>query len=68
MTTPNWVQQAWQLGGPAGEIAAMYLHGPEAREYTPAMVADAMGALGIDVTVGQVAEYRNARKGPLTDG
>ena len=68
MTTPHWVQQAWRLDGPAGEIAAMYLHGPDAREYTPAMVAAAMGALGIDVTVGQVATYRQARKGPITDG
>lgn len=58
----RWVQQAEALDGAAGEIAAMYLHGPEAREYTPDMVVAAMGALGIDVTIGQVIAYRNTRK------
>lgn len=60
--TFHWVEQAEALEGPDGEIAAMYLHGPEAREYGPEMVVAAMGALGIDVTVGQVIAYRTRKK------
>lgn len=58
----DWVQQAEALGGAAGEIAGMYLHGPEAREYEPDMVVAAMAALGIEVTEAEVLRYRNPRK------
>lgn len=59
----SWVAQAEALEGAAGEIAAMYLHGPEAREYEPDMVVAAMAALGITVNEQQVVRYRNSRKG-----
>lgn len=62
--TPWWVQ-AEQLDGNAGEIASFYLDGPMAREYTPDMVAAAMGALGIDCTPQDVLQYRNTRKKDL---
>lgn len=61
----DWVAQAEALEGSAGEIAAMYLHGSEAREYEPDMVVAAMGALGVEVTVAQVIHYRTSRKRPL---
>lgn len=58
----DWVERAEQLPEPYGEIARMYLHGPEAREYEPEMVVAAMAALGIDITEDDVALYRNPRK------
>ena len=62
MTMTCWAQRVEaELEGSEAEIADMYLHGPEAREYRDDDVQRAMSALGFDVDLADIKAHRGGR-------